>query len=213
MSAALSRLGLGQEVQEYFKSDFEENEIGEVVFKYGDGKIETFSIGKHIIPMLVQPWISHKKNLSAISDVYLFESAIEALCFVQFSYSKFKKNFDDSIFVSIGRLPSPQIADWLSDNMKGRMFHFVFPNTILGKVMDCRMTARLDNKTVKISHYNETIFVDFLQRQYSIPETIFSLNEFKVVANYGPKNFRTHKVKEPYRTFQEMISDLGDNTL
>lgn len=212
MSTALSRLGLDQTVQEYFNSDFEENEKGEVVFNYGDDKFEIYSIRKHVVPMLVQPWISHKKNFSAITDVYLFESAIEALCFVQFSSSKLKKDFDDSIFVSIGRLPSPQIADWLSDNLRDKKFHFVFPNTILGKVMDCRMAARLDNKSVKISHYNETVFIDFLQKIYSIPEKVFSLNEFKKVANYRAKNFRTHKAREPHRTFKELISYLGDNS-
>lgn len=212
MSTALRLLGIDDEVQEIFNKDYLIDDKGNVVFHYLEGKNEVYGIGKHIIPKLSMPWISHRHPLESIRDVYLFESAIEALCFTQCNLKKGdKRNFEFALFLSFGRMTFPQATDWICENVSNKNFYFVFSNTLLGRVMDCRIAARLALKTVRIQHYDETVFVEYLHDQYRFNEDAFTLDAFKKETGFALRNARTIKPPKPYRTFKDLVGNqFGD---
>lgn len=213
MSTTLKLLGIGSEVQDLFKDNYHLNDRGDVVFNYPEGKCEVYGIGKHMIPKLAMPWISHQIPLESIRDVYLFESALEALCFAQCHSAKvMNHNFEYSLFLSLGSLTFPQATDWICENFKNRMFRFVFSNTLLGRVMDCRIAARLANTTVRIRHNDETVFVDYHHKQYIFNEDNFTLDAFKKASGFALRNARTLKPPKPYKSFKALLStQIGDN--
>lgn len=210
MATPLIKLGICDSVIDFFKPDFSIDQNGNIVFDYGDGKFETFGINKHITPKLCPPWVSHRLDLPAITDVYIFESAIEALCFAQCKWSIMKEQgFMKALFLSIGSLTLPQVTEWISESLKGKNFHFVFSSTLLGRVMDCRMAARLANKTVRITHYDETVFVDFAGCNFQFNEDDFTLSAFKKASGFYFKSARTHKPPLPYKSYKELLKSVN----
>jgi hypothetical protein len=210
MATPLIKLGICEPVIEFFRPDFSIDQNGNIVFDYGDDKFELFGINKHIVPKLCQPWVTHKLDIPAITDVYIFESAIEAMCFTQCNWSKMREQgFIKALFLSIGALTLPHVTEWISESLRGKRFHFVFSNALLGRVMDCRMAARLANKTIRVTHYDEIVFAEFAGYTYQFKEDDFTLSAFKKASGFYYKNARTHKPPSPHKSYKDLLKSLN----
>lgn len=206
MATPLIKLGISKAVIDFFEDAFKVDSYGNIIFDYGEDKFELFGLNKHILPKFSKPWITHKEILHVITDVYLFESALEAICFAHCRYSKIKEQaFDNALFLSLGAMPLPEVMGWVCDALLLKKFHFVFSNSLLGRVMDCRVAVKLANKAVKISHYDEVVFVDYGGSSFQFDEDEFSLDAFKKASGFHFRNGRTHKPPKPFKSFLELI--------
>src|SRR5690606_1709738 len=163
---------------DFYLTDKDQN----ILFPYGNDKFETFGLNKHFIPRSSMPWKAVNCCFSNVSTVYLFENSLEAICFAQYKHSLTASwNVDNALFLSLGKQASLQSLDWILEHLSKKYFVFVFPNTLLGKVLDCKMAALISRKEIKIMHNNEFVFLDYKNETFSFPTESFSLSSVKKV--------------------------------
>jgi len=207
MFTALTRIGIEPKIQNIFASSILTDNHGNLTVSYPDGKEEIFGVNKHIVPKMCQPWLFKKEEHQPVTDVYIFENAIESICFLQDEMLRGKAVVDKAAFLAIGKFTQPSVTDWLLDAFPNTKYHLVFPNTILGRVLDCHIAARLTKKTLKITHFNETIFVEYQSAKYDFDDDLFTLDALKKQSGFPFNQGRTHKAPRPFKTFLEYYKE------
>lgn len=206
MTSHFKWLGISKSIQNLFVDFYSMDDSKNLLLPYGNNRFEVFGFNKHFIPRNSMPWKAINCHLSNVSTVFLFESAIEAICFAQYKHSLTASwNIDNSIFLSLGKQPSSRSLEWIKDNLPKRFFVFVFPNTLLGRVMDCKMAAFLSGKEIKVTHDHEYIFIEYKDETYSFNAKSFSLTGVKKVTGIQNRIGKAEKAPASFSTFKDFI--------
>lgn len=118
-------------------------------------------------------WIANFCEYNKVTDIYLFESAIDAMSF--YELKGFTKETTSALVSLGGHVTNTQIASLLKifPNVK---YHLCFDNDLPGKSYDVVTTYAMSNTVVK-AHMNKedlTIVIDFGTRKETYDETFNS---------------------------------------
>lgn len=206
MSSYLNILGISESIQNLFFDFYTTDNNQNLLFSYGNNNVETFGFNKHLIPRNSMSWKAVNCSLSNVSTVYLFESALEAVCFSQYKHSLTASwNIENSLFLSLGKTPSLNALEWIMEHLAKKYFVFVFPNTLLGKVFDCKMAALISGKEIKITHSNEFVFLDYKNETFRFPTKLFSLTKVRKVTGIQNRIGKAEKAPAGFSSFKEYI--------
>ena len=207
MASVLKYIGISKPIQNLFSEFYSLDEHNNLLFSYGNNDVETFGINKHSIPRNCMPWKAINTHLSNVSTVYMFESAIEAICYAEYKHSLTASwNIENSLFLSLGKQPSSRAMEWILENLSKKYFVFVFPNTFLGKVIDCKMAAFISGKEIKIKHHFEFVFLDYKNETFSLETKLFSLTAVKRITGIQNRLGKDEKAPKCFLTFRDYLA-------
>jgi len=182
MHPYLTRLGVRQEVQEFFAPYYYTDEQCGLLFDYGDAA-EHFGFAFHRIPFSENCWLAGNMNFNMVGKVFICSSAMEAISFYHFNYS-FYPCPDNLLFLSVAARPNAGQLRWINENLSGRDCQLVFGNGLLDKVGELKTAAGLLKVPLNISVTTDDVHIHFRLKAYVLPIAEFSLNAFEKLAGY-----------------------------
>lgn len=177
MHAFLTRLGVRPEVQEFFAPHYHSDDIGNLIFPYGNDR-EHFGFGFHLVPDTEMLWLAGNPNSHMIRRIFICASAMEAIAFLSVKYPTFT-NLDGLLFAAVGAKPSTEQMGWLTRHFGDRLFTLVFGKDILGRICELKVATGLSNMPVAIFIEGEQIIVNYRFANHVFPAEAFSLNAFE----------------------------------
>jgi hypothetical protein len=200
MHPYLTRLGIRQEVQEFF-APYYGDEVGNLLFNYGDAA-EQFGFAFHRIPVSENCWLAGNLNFNMVSRVLICSSAMEAISFYHFKYAVYPHS-DNLLFLSLGMRPNTSQFRWISANLPGKEYFLVFGNSLLDKAAELKTAAALLKVPLIISVIADEVNIHFRLKEYVIPLTAFSLSSFEKLSGYRFK-IKTARSKNGDSYFEQL---------
>lgn len=182
MHPYLTKLGVPPAVQDFFEPYYTSDEIGNMIFWYGD-EAEHFGFAFHRVPVKGL-WQAGNANTAMIRHVFYCDNAMEAISFLSLNSSAYPY-FDQLLFLA-GETEcclQPQ-----------KSYSLVFNRDILGRIRDLKVAAAIRSLPVSVSLTGEFVHIRFRQEKYTIPQDRFSLNTFEKISKYR-FNIKTYKSK------------------
>lgn len=182
MHPYLTKLGVPPAVQDFFEPYYTTDEIGNMIFWYGD-EAEHFGFAFHRVPVKGL-WQAGNANTAMIRQVLYCDNAMEAISFLSLNSSAYPY-FDRLLFLA-GETEcclQPQ-----------KSYSLVFNRDILGRIRDLKVAAAIRRLPVSVSLTGEFVQILFRQEKYTIPQDRFSLNTFEKISKYR-FNIKTYKSK------------------
>lgn len=180
MHPFLTRLGVGLEVQVFFEPFFRVDDLGNLLFDYGDG-VEHFGFAFHKVPVSKNFWMAGNRIFSQVRQVVICASAMEAVSWLKNKQTAFG-SFDGLLFLSVGAAVRDAHGIWLNKNLRSKDFRLVFGRNLLGRVADLKLAAAICSWPLEIYHDNDRLAVSFRSRVFSFSQENFSLNAFEKAA-------------------------------
>lgn len=206
MAYVLSKIGIRKEVQDFVKDEFVCLSDGTLAFKYGH-EYEFFNLNRHIVPVSDILWMAGYQNISLVRQVYIFNSAIEALAYLSLHYD-YLGNLDNILIISIGLCPSPYQLHFIVENFKKRKILLVFGNDCLGRILDLKVIGGIIQLPIQITYQAEELFkIQFRNKVYFFKMEELTLSSFQICTGVRSKA-RTLKPKK-HNTFLHQITDLS----
>jgi Toprim-like/Protein of unknown function (DUF3991) len=140
-----------------------------------------------------------------IKDVFLFESAIDAMSFYQIYQSKF--NFKDATFVSFGGSITPSQMDNVIHSYQNAKFYSGFDNDINGHIYDYAFEKRLNPKLeIDVKRVGEEFVIKHKDSEIKMPLADFSM---KKVADLTGAKYSLYATKPSEgKDYNEMLKTL-----
>ncbi len=182
MHPYLTKLGVPPAVQDFFEPYYMTDELGNLVFSYGD-EVEHFGFAFHRIPP-TGLWQAGNPNTAMIRQVFYCDSAMEAISFLSLNCSFFNC-FDQLLFVA-----GAMERSWPQQ----KSYSMVFNGDILGRIRDLKVAAAIRRLPVSVILAVEFVHIRFRQQNYTIAQDEFSLAAFEKISKYR-FNVKTHKAK------------------
>lgn len=137
-----------------------------------------------------------------IMDMYIGESAIDAMSFYQLYSSKF--NFDNSVFISTGgNVLKNQVLNIINASPKAKI-HTIFDNDFSGRMYDIFLAGIKANKEISIRKHQESIRFELKKGTFEIPMDQISLAKFERTTGIR-SGVRAHKSNG--KDFNEMLQN------
>ena len=201
----LTRLGISKDVQSFFLPFISVDEIGNLLFCYGDD-FEHFGFAFHKVPATENIWMAGNENLSMISQVYICNSAMEAIAFLSFKAGLLTIR-DNILFLGIGAKPYAAHIAWVLQHLPGRAYNLLFGNDLLGRISDLKFAAGINGLSVKVSFDQTNLVIKFRSKLYTLNPDEFTLNAFGKIAGHR-FNIRTDKPKL-HDSFLEQLKSIA----
>jgi len=182
MHPFLTRLGVEQEVQEFFEPFYRVDAFGNLLFDYGDG-LEHFGFAFHKVPVSKNFWMAGNRNFSQVRQVVICASAMEAVSWLKNKQTAFG-SFDGLLLLSVGAAVRNEHGKWLNRNLRNKELRLVFGSDLLGRVADLKLAAAIHGWPLEIYHDNDRLSVSFRSQVFSFSQENFSLNAFEKAAKY-----------------------------
>jgi hypothetical protein len=182
MHPYLTRLGVRQEVQDFFEPFIRSDNNNKLLFDYGDA-IEHFGMAFHRIPVSGNFWMAGSTNFSTIGHVIICSSAMEAIAFFHYNYYRLSQP-GQLLFLSTGTLPGAEHFRWLRDNLAGKDFLLVFGDDLLGRIAALKTAAAIRALPLSASVFNELVIIGFRLKEFTIPADVFTLHVFEKLSGY-----------------------------
>jgi hypothetical protein len=140
-----------------------------------------------------------------IKDVFLFESAIDALSFYQIYQPKF--NFKDAAFISFGGAVTPNQMDNVIQTYQNARFYSGFDNDVNGHIYDYAFEKRLNPKLVtEVKRVGEEFVIKHHNKEFKLPYEGFSM---KKVAELTGEKLKLYITKPTMgKDYNEMLHGL-----
>jgi hypothetical protein len=180
MHPFLSRLGVDQQVQEFFEPFYRIDELGNLLFDYGDGA-EHFGFAFHKVPLSPNFWMAGNRNFQQVRQVVICASAMEAVSWLNNKQSAFRL-FDGLLLLSAGAAVRDVHGHWLRKHLPNKEFRLVFGRDLLGRMADLKLAAAIRGWPLELYQDGESITVNFRSRLFSFSQEAFSLNAFEKAA-------------------------------
>jgi len=207
MHAYLTRLGIRPEVQRFFRPFYCSDDLGNLVFDYGEG-MEHFGFAFHRVPVTDGFWLAGNLQLSQVRLVILSATALDAVSWLNKKAAAFPQT-ENLLFVSLGAGVSDAQLLWIRSNLAGKQFRLLFGRDVLGRMADVKLAATI--KSWPLSVYlgaGEQVVVSFRQYHFSFIQEQFSLAAFERAAGvrFGTA---TDKPKVYNTFFDELKAEAG----
>jgi len=177
MHPFLIKMGVRPEVVDFFSPFFTTDEDKNLCFAYGS-QTERYGMAFHHIPSSEILWIAGEINFSAVRQVFISATALDAIAWLHLNYSAFSTT-DNILFLSTGLLPNAQQFSWISKNLSLKDICLIFGNDIFGKISDLIMAAGICNIPIAIYLEEDKLNVQYRFKSFSFPIDNFSLNAFE----------------------------------
>jgi len=170
MNAFLTRLGIRPEIQDWLAPYYHTDDMGNLCFPYGNDT-EIYGMAFHRVPLKGGCWKAGAENLA--DQTVLCSSAMEAIAWLNCH----TVNLDQLLLIatcskiSLPSLPASKKV-------------LVFGNDLLGNVCDLKAASILAGQPVRISVEQNTVYITFRHRRFSLPAETFSLNAFQRISGY-----------------------------
>jgi hypothetical protein len=181
MHPFLTRLGIRNEVQEFFAPYYSSDGTGNLLFPYGRYS-EIYGMAFHHIPATENYWLAGS-NLAFAREIIICGSAMEAVAWLHIHYRDYNQ-IDSLLFLSTGTRPCGEHFYRLKGKMNGKRISLLFGNDLLGRVCDLKTAAALRNQPAAVSLDNKNIFVTFRSKTFPCSRELFSLNAFEKQSAY-----------------------------
>ena len=182
MHPFLTRLGVAQQVQDFFEPFFRVDDLGNPLFDYGDG-VEHFGFAFHKVPVSKNFWMAGCRSFSQVRQVIICASAMEAVSWLKNKQTAFG-SFDGLLLLSVGAAVRNEHGKWLNRNLRNKELRLVFGSDLLGRVADLKLAAAIHGWPLEIYHDNDRLSVSFRSQVFSFSQENFSLNAFEKAAKY-----------------------------
>ena len=180
MHPFLSRLGVEQQVQEFFEPFYRVDDLGNLRFDYGDGA-EHFGFAFHKVPLSQNFWMAGNPNFPQVRQVVICASAMEAVSWLNNKQSAFRF-FDGLLLLSAGAAVRDVHGHWLRKHLPNKEFRLVFGRDLLGRMADLKLSAAIRGWPLELYQDGENVMVCFRSGVYSFSPDRFSLNAFEKAA-------------------------------
>lgn len=204
---SLTSLNIDIEVINYFASWISYANNGEIIFDYTfASQVESQELVSNngmLVPSTNGLWLAGNYNSALVSHMFMFTSAIEALCFC--SLNKFwisKPGY--AIFVSFGLLPTIQQILTLPSAFPNARIHTVFGSDLTGQVLDCKIALWIKGRNAAFFFAEGEVMVNYKSATYKIPVPKLSLNHFEKLTGLRA-NTRTHKPLLKYASYLDQV--------
>lgn len=124
---------------------------------------------------------------------FLFYTAMDALCFCHF-YRQLLKNPGSNVFSAIGFNPCTEKLRQLKLQFPNARTIGVFDNTVLGRVLDCKVVLAHRKQEVSFVLIDGAVLFSYKGKDFVVPEAVFSLHRFRVLTGIR-SNYRAIKPK------------------
>ena len=207
MHAYFTRLGITQEVQRFFRPFYRSDDLGNLVFGYGEA-LEHFGFAFHRVPVTDGFWLAGNLQFSQVRLVILSASALDAVSWLNKKGAAFPQT-ENLLFVSMGAGVSDAQLLWIRKHLAGKQFRLLFGRDLLGRMADLKLSAAI--KGWPLSVYlgaGEQVVVYFRQHHFSFRQENFSLAAFEKAARirFG---VATDKPKVHNSFFDELKAEAG----
>ncbi|HZY39386.1 MAG TPA: hypothetical protein VFE53_22175 [Mucilaginibacter sp.] len=197
MHPYLTRLGVRQEVQEYFESHLFSNEAGDLCFPYVN-EFEHYGFGFHRVPVVSTFWMAGNLNFSQVRQAIVCGSAMECIAWLN-HYGFAFPDTESLLFLSAGASLHHQHIRWLRENLTGKDFDFVFGKDLLGRLTALKLAAGIRGQQMHIAYLaEEKIQILFRGRNFIFSPENLSLNALEKLSGFRfrvristPKNYKT----------------------
>lgn len=204
MHPYLTRLGVREEVQQFFHPFYHADASGDLVFPYGND-LEHYGFAFHRIPDSEQLWVAGSTNFRLIRQVFFCTSALEAIAYLSIRFPAFR-NLDNLLFLAAGARPVAEQLNWVNSNLAGKKLCLIFGKDILGRVCDLKIAAGISRTPVAVFISGGNVHVNFRFSNYIFPGQDFSLNAFERKSGY-----RFHIAAQKPAAFDSYLDQLKAN--
>ena len=194
MHSYLTRLGVKQEVQEFFLPFYESDDAGNLCFDYSDA-FEHYGLGFHKVPLSSGFWLAGNLTLEQVSTVVISSSAMEAIAWLNRNWERHADPFS-LLFFSAGVSQFAEQLNWLRENCPGKKVVSVFGNDLLGRLSAVKLAAGIRGQNLHSCYLaEEKVQILFRGRTFLFGPENLSLNalekssgfRFRVIIS-APKN-------------------------
>jgi len=197
MHPYLTRLGVRQEVQDYFEPYCFSNDAGDLCFAYGN-EFEHYGFGFHRVPIVSTFWMAGNLYFSQVRHVIVCPSAMECIAWLNHNWFSFF-DMESLLFLSAGASLHHQHIHWLRGHLTGKDSTFAFGRDLLGRLTALKLAAGIRGQRLHIAYLaEEKIQILFRGRTYLFDPENFSINVLEKASGYRfrvristPKNYNT----------------------
>ncbi len=174
----------------------------------GEDKISGFELVNHLFKGHAKGsqrrdavWLANLAPSSQlVTDMYIGESAIDAMSFYQQYIGKY--NFDNSLFISTGgNVLKNQVVNVLKAFPRAKV-HTIFDNDFSGHMYDIYLAGLKSNKEIAIKKNRNSVRFELKKGIFEIPMDQISLARFERITGIR-SGIRSHKSKG--KDFNEML--------
>lgn len=207
MIPVLSALGIKPAVQDFFAHWLKKTAKQEIGLVYPEQEKspvwEIISPEGSRVPTTSGVWCAGTDHPLIARHNFLFYSATEALCFCSLNMHWMARP-GSAVFSALGLLPSAGQIGMLRRRFPHARLHIVFGSDLPGRVMDCKAALWSKGKNAHFQVQRDGVAIRYGGRSFLIPEPKFSLHRFEKESGLRA-GIRTHKPKDGFSSFQEMI--------
>jgi hypothetical protein len=207
MHAYLTRLGIRPEVQRFFRPFYSVDEMGNLVFSYGEA-VEHFGFAFHWVPVTDAFWLAGNLQFSQVRLVILSASALDAVSWLNKKLPAFPQT-ENLLFVSLGAGVSEAQLLWVRAHLEAKAFRLLFARDLLGRMADVKLAAGIRGWPLSVYlGEGEQVIVNFRHHHFSFSQDGFSLAAFEKAAGvrFG---VATDKPKVYNSFFDELKAEAG----
>jgi hypothetical protein len=194
MHPFLTKLGVSPLVQDFFEPWYTTDETGNLVFSYGE-EAEYFGFAFHRVPQHGCWFVGHA-NLSMISHVFICDSAMEAICYLNLHAHAFRWP-ERCLFIA----GDPPVK------LAGKTCFLIFSKDILGRIRDLKTAALIRCLPLSVVLAEAKVQIRFRQKTYEVPQHAFSLSGFEKLSGYH-FGFQVCKPKNANCWLDQLKSDI-----
>ncbi len=137
-----------------------------------------------------------------VTDMYIGESAIDAMSFYQLNQNRYK--FDNSLFISTGgNVLKNQALNVLKAYPRAKV-HTIFDNDFIGHMYDIYLAALKSDMEIAIRKDQDSVRFELKKGTFEIPVDQVSLGRFERITGVR-SGIRSHKSKG--KDFNEMLKN------
>lgn len=145
-------------------------------------------------------WIADLSGTGFPPNVFIAESAIDAMSFYQLYKQKYQ--LDQAAFISTGGYVTDKQLRNVLQNYSNSQIHTLFDNDISGHLYDIRAACMKANKDLRIHKDQNEFNFKLNNSSFSLPKENVSLTNFRKESGLR-SNIRVHKAKG--KDFNEML--------
>lgn len=155
------------------------------------------------VPAVRPLWTAGSGYPIMISDLYLFDSPLQAVCFAQCIINCLAQP-DQVILAALGPCPQQAQLQQLTVRYPNARIHTIFPRDVIGAIADCQIALWSAGMDGRFSFRCGSVTFNSAQRSDAFYEHGFSLSKFKVRLRLNTA-VCAHKPKGNFHSFLQLF--------
>ncbi|MBS1504385.1 MAG: hypothetical protein JST32_20150 [Bacteroidetes bacterium] len=197
MHPYLTRLGIRQEVQQYFEPFYHSDDAGNLCFNYG-ADFEHYGFGFHRVPAVSGFWMAGNLNFFQVRLIIVCASALECIAWLH-NYGYLYPDTLSLLFLSTGASLCSEHMVWLREHLRGKEFLFAFGSELLCRLTAIKLAAGIRGQRLSVFFLaEEKIQILFREQTFLFSPQTLTLHALEKAARFRfrvristPKNYNT----------------------